>query len=194
MFNDVTKLLDRNFAIGYFFPAVIFIVVNICLFPGNPLTLRPNTQYGSVVSVAVVAWLTGVSLLIANKQILRFREGYLLRSLKSLVRIRQEQLRLIDEKLGALRDDEEACRGLLDLDETGLLEGLKERSQEKQQEYEKLLKASTTSVKRKERRRARRRAQKIYPEILWCEELLRGGRPWPPPELAPEAEESRRRA
>jgi len=81
MFSELPKLFDRNFAIAYFLPVSIFLVISAwilervgywakisALFTGNTLV---DATLG-----IFVAWIGGILLMVLNRDIYRFLEGY----------------------------------------------------------------------------------------------------------------------
>lgn len=81
MFSDLPKLLDRNFAIGFFLPGTLltlgcFFVLALHGEVDLPDTLDDLGRLSSAVLAIVVVWLVAISLLALNYPILRFMEGY----------------------------------------------------------------------------------------------------------------------
>src|ERR1043166_3782090 len=81
MFGELSKLLDRNFVIGYFLPAVALLAGAWLIFYANCLVSPPgkledvNALVDATLSLGVV-WLVAVTLLALNRPIIRFIEGY----------------------------------------------------------------------------------------------------------------------
>ncbi len=80
MFSELPKLLDRNFAIGYFLPAVTFLAVSgylLTKFKLIQLLLLSQTDILVGTTIAgLISWLGGIFLLAANWRIIRLMEGY----------------------------------------------------------------------------------------------------------------------
>lgn len=81
MFSELPKLFDRNFAIAYFLPVSLFMVesgilLNILGYWSKvEVLLTGNTVFDATVAV-VTAWIIGILLLVLNREIYRFLEGY----------------------------------------------------------------------------------------------------------------------
>jgi hypothetical protein len=81
MFGELPKLFDRNFAMAYFLPVVIFIgmVYEIDNRFGQSVgflaSLQSNLIIGSTL-FGVISWLGGILLLVTNRGLFRFLEGY----------------------------------------------------------------------------------------------------------------------
>jgi hypothetical protein len=84
MFGKLPELFERNFAIGYFLPVVAFIIATLWLFdiagmPVADLTVDVVNQIDALVGgimIGLVSWLSSVFLLVVNRDLLRFMEGY----------------------------------------------------------------------------------------------------------------------
>jgi hypothetical protein len=81
MFGELPKLFERNFAMAYFLPFIIFIglVVEIVSRFGKGVELLAAMQADLIVGttlLSVVAWLGGILLLVTNRGLYRFLEGY----------------------------------------------------------------------------------------------------------------------
>lgn len=81
MFSELPKLLDRDFAVGYFLPFASFISANIVLinlfglFPSLLAFLGSEILLGTTI-IGLISWLGGIILLVANRSIIRILEGY----------------------------------------------------------------------------------------------------------------------
>lgn len=81
MFSELPKLFDRNFAIAYFLPVSLFMVATALLlnsfgYWANIATLfTGNTLFDATLAV-FAAWIIGILLLVLNREIYRFVEGY----------------------------------------------------------------------------------------------------------------------
>jgi len=84
MFGKLPDLFDKNFAIGYFLPITIFLVINLLLLNGFDLlskviNLSQATQLDKLINVTIfglLSWVISVLFLGANREILRLMEGY----------------------------------------------------------------------------------------------------------------------
>ena len=81
MFAELPKLLDRNFAVGFFLPMIIFICfgVGFLQIVGIGQDLLSNLGLDLLIEttiIGLVSWSGGILLLGANRDILRFLEGY----------------------------------------------------------------------------------------------------------------------
>lgn len=84
MFGELSKLFDRNFAIGYFLPVIIFVAVSfglLCEFNPSQIILTPNIEskfsvLTGVTIIGLLSWLGGVFLFAVNRDLLRLMEGY----------------------------------------------------------------------------------------------------------------------
>ena len=81
MFAELPKLIDRDFAVGYFLPVAAFIGSSLGLLsafgllPLIALFIQADTLIGVTV-IGLIAWLGSIALLAANRDITRFMEGY----------------------------------------------------------------------------------------------------------------------
>ena len=81
MFGEISKLLDRNFVIGYFLPSSAIVYGNFLLIsilglgPTVNDLLVENVLFGSTL-LALIAWILGVILLVINRELIRTFEGY----------------------------------------------------------------------------------------------------------------------
>jgi hypothetical protein len=85
MFSDFTKAFSREFFVGFFLPAILFMIAAILVYllfqptpPISFLTVTVDQIQGTLaVSGTVFAsWLAGVLLLLANRPLIRLLEGY----------------------------------------------------------------------------------------------------------------------
>jgi hypothetical protein len=83
--SDLTKLLDRNFAAGYFLPVVAFIAASLSLVAGFGQlpelgTTLSNLTAGQIAVITTVIGLIsalgGILLVVTNRDIIRLMEGY----------------------------------------------------------------------------------------------------------------------
>ncbi len=90
MFGQLPKLFDRNFVIGYFLPSAVWVTTTHWImaslhWPSSFLiTFLPTTEasYWNLANFSLFSLLGGVALLIINRGITRFMEGYWLLRLK----------------------------------------------------------------------------------------------------------------
>jgi hypothetical protein len=84
MFGKFPEVFNQNFAVGYFLPMVVFIIISIVLlnnFGILPPTLTIDTTNETDVLVktalvGLVAWFGGIFLLAINRELFLFLEGY----------------------------------------------------------------------------------------------------------------------
>lgn len=82
MFSDLPKLFDRNFAIAYFLPVSIFLTASALLVLhvfdlwSKVSSYKSETSLFDATIVLIIAWILGIILLVANREIYRFLEGY----------------------------------------------------------------------------------------------------------------------
>lgn len=81
MFSELPKLFDRNFAMAFLLPFVVFswLAVEILYLFGLSINLVSFVQVDLVVRTVIVflvAWLGGILLLVTNQGLYRFLEGY----------------------------------------------------------------------------------------------------------------------
>jgi hypothetical protein len=85
MFGDLPKLFDRNFAIAFLLPVVMFLFVSSFLGPsfgifgesGKTLeTLSKNQPILGVSAFVFMLWIGGILLLALSRSIIRLKEGY----------------------------------------------------------------------------------------------------------------------
>jgi hypothetical protein len=102
MFSGLSKLLDRSFVLGFFLPALLFLVSMVELF-GRGSLIEPIVKGGAEpvdslagVSLALVSvFLLGVLLLTTNYFMYRFLEGYL-KPISQLKILKYRQLKKFD--------------------------------------------------------------------------------------------------
>jgi len=80
MFGELPKLFDKNFAIGYFLPVVVFYSVGLLIADQyNVLEVsnfaRQDILLGTTI-IGLISWLTGILLVVTNRDLYRFLEGY----------------------------------------------------------------------------------------------------------------------
>ena len=81
MFGELPKLFERNFAMAFFLPVVIFmgmvteIASRFHQGAGLPKAIQPDLIVG-VTLLGAVSWLGGILLLVTNRGLYRFLEGY----------------------------------------------------------------------------------------------------------------------
>ncbi|MDP1624171.1 MAG: hypothetical protein Q8L64_00225 [bacterium] len=81
MFSELPKLLDKNFALGYFLPGTIYLISTVYLLdkfnllPNLINQLQQDLLIGTT-TIGLISWLIGVFLLGANRSIFRLLEGY----------------------------------------------------------------------------------------------------------------------
>ncbi len=84
MLGKLPEIFGRNFAIGYFLPAAIFIATSLCIL--NQIGILNTTIYiNNINEIDVLIWTSlfglgswggGILLLAINRDIIRFMEGY----------------------------------------------------------------------------------------------------------------------
>lgn len=81
MFGELPKLFDRNFAVGFFLPVAIFIVISGVILgqysfaPNLVSYLAIDLLIGTTV-IGLVSWVGGIVLLAVNRDLYRLMEGY----------------------------------------------------------------------------------------------------------------------
>src|SRR6266849_9836077 len=78
MFSELPKLLDRDFAIGFFLPAAALYGWALAVLHGFGFMLaeaKPNELVSTAVAVAIV-WFLAIGLMALNYPIVRLLEGY----------------------------------------------------------------------------------------------------------------------
>ncbi len=110
MFGELPKLFDRNFAMAYFLPAVMFIglVAEIASRFGKGASLISSLQADLLVGASllgVISWLSGIFLLVTNRGLYRFLEGYgRYNPLKLMGRIEKSSFTRLQNEIAALDD------------------------------------------------------------------------------------------
>ena len=81
MFGELPKLFDRNFAVGFFLPVAIFIILSglvlgqYTIMPDMSAYLSTNLLIGTTI-VGLISWIGGIVLLAINRDLYRLMEGY----------------------------------------------------------------------------------------------------------------------
>lgn len=81
MFGELPKLFDRNFAVGFFLPVAIFIILSglvlgqYTIVPDISAFLGTNLLIGTTI-VGLISWIGGIVLLAINRDLYRLIEGY----------------------------------------------------------------------------------------------------------------------
>ena len=81
MFGELPKLFERNFAMAFFLPFVVFLgmIAEITSRFGQGKSLLAAMQSDLIIGttlLGVVSWLGGIFLLVSNRGLYRFLEGY----------------------------------------------------------------------------------------------------------------------
>lgn len=80
MFSELPKLFDRNFAMAFFMPMIIFIGATLLILEQYNLTqiidLVDSPTLIDVTIIGLVTWLGGIVLLVSNPDLYRLIEGY----------------------------------------------------------------------------------------------------------------------
>lgn len=79
MLKDLSSLFDREFAVGHFLPAGVFLLFNFLVLSTRPITIYNKPEVDIVITTTLgtfIAWFTGVLLYALNWRILKFLEGY----------------------------------------------------------------------------------------------------------------------
>ena len=82
MFSELPKLFDRNFAIAYFLPVSIFLAISAWLLDRVGYWANISAQLTSDNALinatlgVLIAWIGGILLMVLNRDIYRFLEGY----------------------------------------------------------------------------------------------------------------------
>lgn len=115
MFGELPKLFDRDFAIAYFLPSAAFVAVSYLIlvrFNLSPVvfTISADSFLGDLAAFGSLSLIGGIILLLANRGLVRFLEGYWPYRLGYRLnwlelwrfrRLREERLQL-DQKMEAL--------------------------------------------------------------------------------------------
>lgn len=84
MFSKLPDLFNKNFAIGYFLPTIIFLLANRFLLEHFKLSLQllnfsDKNQVDALVGttlIGLISWLLSILLMALNRDMIRFLEGY----------------------------------------------------------------------------------------------------------------------
>lgn len=84
MFSTLPELLGRKFAVGFFLPTILFLIVGFSILKEfgyftNILTINASSQLDILIGSTVlglISWFGGITLLSLNRDILRLYEGY----------------------------------------------------------------------------------------------------------------------
>jgi hypothetical protein len=80
MFNNLPNLFDRNFAVGFFLPAVLIvcgIYLVLTAYGSRPEWLIVgNVKLTDAVVAFGLVWVVAIFLLAINRSLVRFLEGY----------------------------------------------------------------------------------------------------------------------
>lgn len=81
MFAELPKLLDRDFAVGYFLPVATFLGLNVAVlkalgFLSGLLSLAGIDLLIGTTLIGLLSWLGGIILLAVNRSLIRLLEGY----------------------------------------------------------------------------------------------------------------------
>ncbi len=81
MFGELPNLFDRNFAMAYFLPTTVFVGLlgEIADSFGKNVNLIASLQINLIIGttlLVIISWLGGIFLLVTNRGLYRFLEGY----------------------------------------------------------------------------------------------------------------------
>jgi len=80
MDNQISKLADRPFVLGYFLPSILFVVAFVSLhpdwLPGTSVSTAPIEKWSAFASVALYSWFIAILLALFNREMMRLIEGY----------------------------------------------------------------------------------------------------------------------
>lgn len=81
MFSELQKLLDRNFAIGYLLPVIVFLsisalIVNQYLYKIDISSFEELDFLVFTTIFGLLSWVGGIVLMALNREVYRFMEGY----------------------------------------------------------------------------------------------------------------------
>jgi hypothetical protein len=116
MFAELPQLFDRDFAMAYFLPVVGFIAASAGLQQafGN---LAGFTAFGSfdtlvgTTVIVLISWLGGVLLLVMNRDLIRFLEGYgRLNPLNLLASFEKRRFRSLKQEISELDAEYKLCK------------------------------------------------------------------------------------
>jgi hypothetical protein len=105
MFSGVGKLLDRNFIVGYFFPALVVNAVFAWLLAqfglvGDVFAWSQQEVLKDVTVIALCAWVVAIGFLVLNRHVVRFMEGYWIYNLSApLKRLQVRRFQALKERL-----------------------------------------------------------------------------------------------
>ena len=115
MFGELPKLFDRNFAMAFFLPVVLFIglIAEIASRFDKGVSLITTLEADLIVGatlLGVVSWLGGIFLLVTNRGLYRFLEGYgKWNPLKVFGRFEKRYYNRLSKVLSELDDQYSAC-------------------------------------------------------------------------------------
>jgi hypothetical protein len=119
MFSELPKLFDRNFAIAYFLPVSLFMVASTLLlntvgyWAKIATIFTGNTLFDATIAV-FAGWIAGILLLVLNREVFRFLEGYgnynplqlFLNRTKQEFRKKVERKEWLDDNFSNLTDEQ----------------------------------------------------------------------------------------
>lgn len=110
MFSELPKLFERNFAMAFFMPVIIFIGISLLILEQYQSTQLINTLDSvtliDVTIIGLVSWLGGILLLVSNHDLYRLIEGYgKYNPLKLLGRFQKNRFLHLKEELDKLDDE-----------------------------------------------------------------------------------------
>jgi hypothetical protein len=115
MFSELPKLFDRNFAVGFFLPVAIFIVVSGVILgqygfsPNMVNYLATDLLVGTTV-IGLLSWIGGIVLLAVNRDLFRLMEGYgKFNPIKILSVFEKQRYRKTVEELKKLDNEYSEC-------------------------------------------------------------------------------------
>ncbi len=118
MFSKLPDLFNKNFAIGYFLPTIIFLLANRFLlehFKLSPqiLNLTNKNQVDALIGttlIGLISWLISILLMALNRDIVRMLEGYgKLNPLKLFGFIERNRCRKLKKKIEDLNHIRSTC-------------------------------------------------------------------------------------
>lgn len=115
MFGQLPKLFDRNFAIANFLPVAIFAVLVFGVFSAFGLrdlaTLMSRDLLVGTTTILLATWLASVGLLLLNRDIIRFLEGYGdLNPCRLLAAVERHRFRSMNRQVMDLRETRKKLR------------------------------------------------------------------------------------
>jgi len=110
MFNELPKLIERNFAMAFFMPVAIFIGGSLLILDQYQLTqILPTLNLDTLIGVTLlglISWLGGILLLVTNRDLYRVMEGYgKYNPLKLFERLQKNHYQKLNDKLGKLNNE-----------------------------------------------------------------------------------------